>query len=162
MADIKKPVATVKKDVAPATSAAVTAAATPAAPAKEEAKAPAKKAPAKKAPAKKTTTAAAKKAPAKKTAAKKTTAKKATAKKVELKTSAVFAVIRNDQPVNESADALVKEYLKTAKERSKYDLGIKNSELKKIDIYINVQEHKVYSVITKTDDTEVTDSFDMY
>lgn len=160
MAEIKKPVATVKKDDVPATpvAAAVT-------PAKEEAKpaakAPAKKAPTKKAPAKKTTTAAAK-APAKKTAAKKTTAKKATAKKVELKTSAVFAVIRNEQPVNESADALVKEYLKTAKERSKYDLGIKSSELKKIDIYINVQEHKVYSVITKTDDTEVTDSFDMY
>ncbi len=119
------------------------------APAKKEAakKAPAKKEAAKKAPAKKAV--AKKEAPAKKAAA-----KKPVAKKVAVKTSAVFAV----EGKNVSADALLKQYLKTAKDRAKFDLGIKSSEIKSIEIYVNVAEQKVYSVING----EINDSFDMY
>ncbi len=141
-----------------------------AAPAKKEAakkevakKAPAKKAAAKKAaPAKKETAKkeVAKKAPAKKAVAKKAApaakkpAKKAT-KKVTVKTSGVFAI---EGGKNVSADALVKQYLKTAKDRAKFDLGVKSSDIKSIEIYINVAEQKVYSVING----EINDSFDMY
>ncbi len=166
--DIKKPVATLKTDVKAAVTDAKAAApaAAPKAEVKKEAapakKAPAKKAAAKKAPAKK----AAAKAPAKKTAAKpaakaaakpaaKKPAKKATAKKTVLKTSAVFSL---DEGKNVTADALMKQYLKTAKDRCKYDLGLKTSEIKSIDIYVNVAEQKVYSVING----EINDSFDMY
>lgn len=163
MAEIKKPVATVKAQE-PATVTATPA--TPAAPVtakKEEAKpAAVKKAPAKKAAAKKTAekkpAAAAKKAPAKKTAAKKTTARKAATKKEALKTSAVFSL---DEGVNVTADALMKQYLKSAEDRTKYDLDIKSSELKSIDIYVNVKEQTVYSVVTKTDGTVVNDQFPM-
>jgi len=117
----------------------------------------AKKATAKKAPAKKTTAKAAtakKAAPAKKAEAKKTVAKK-TVKKAALKTSAVFAI---EGGKNVSADAIVKQYLKTAKDRAKFDLGIKTADIKSIEIYINVAEKKVYSVING----EINDSFDMY
>lgn len=86
--------------------------------------------------------------------AKKAPAKKA-AKKTVVKTNAVFAL--NDTK-NVSADALFKQYLKTAKDRAKYDLGIKVADIKSIDIYVNVAEQKVYSVING----EVNDSFDMY
>ncbi len=168
MADTKKPVAK-----ATTANTEVKAEATVAAPKAAE-KVEAKKAPAKKAPAKK---AAAKKAPAKKaaapakkaaakTAAKpaakaaakpaaKKPAKKAAAKKTVLKTSAVFSL---DEGKNVTADALMKQYLKTAKDRCKYDLGLKASEIKSIDIYVNVAEQKVYSVING----EINDSFDMY
>ncbi|MBQ6129970.1 MAG: hypothetical protein IJI51_09940, partial [Lachnospiraceae bacterium] len=91
---------------------------------------------------------------AKKAPAKKTTAKK-TAKKTVIKTNAVFAV---SDTKNVSADALFKQYLKTAKDRAKYDLGIKVSDIKSIDIYVNVAKKKVYSVING----DVNDSFDMY
>ena len=149
MADIKKPVATLKSDVkvAVADAKAAAPAAAPAA-AEEKKAAPAKKTAAKKAPAKK--------APAKKAAtAKKAPAKKAAAKKAAVKTSAVFSL---DEGKNVTADALMKQYLKTAKDRCKYDLGLKASEIKSIDIYVNVAEQKVYSVING----EINDSFDMY
>ena len=170
MADIKKPVATLKSDVKAAVDAKAAApVATPAADAKKES-APAKKAPAKKAPAKKAT---AKKAPAKKAAApaakeaakpatKKTTAKKTakktTAKKAAVKESALFAL---EEGQNFTADALLKKYLKSAKDRSKYDLGIKAAELKAVDIYVNINEKIVYSVITKTNGETVNDQFPM-
>ena len=171
--DIKKPVATLKTDVKAAVTDAKAAApaAAPKAEVKKETatvakKAPAKKAAAKKAPAKKAAAKPAAKAPAKKTAAKpaakaaaksaaKKPAKKATAKKTVLKTSAVFSL---DEGKNVTADALMKQYLKTAKDRCKYDLGLKASEIKSIDIYVNVAEQKVYSVING----EINDSFDMY
>ncbi len=147
-------------------AAAKKPAAKKAAPAKKET---AKKEVAKKAPAKKA-------APAKKEAAKKEVAKKAapakkaaTAKKVApakktakkstkkdaVKTSAVFAI---EGGKNVSADAITKQYLKTAKDRAKFDLGIKSADIKSIEIYINVAEQKVYSVING----EINDSFDMY
>ena len=140
MADIKKPVATLKSDVkvAVADAKAAAPAAAPAAEAKKETARPAAKKP------------AAKKAPAKKAPA-----KKAAAKKAAVKTSAVFSL---DEGKNVSADALMKQYLKTAKDRAKYDLGIKNADIKSIDIYVNVAEQKVYSVING----EINDSFDMY
>ena len=140
----------------------------------------AKKATAKKATAKKTTTAAAKKttAAAKKpaTAAKKTTtaaakkpataakkpataakkpAKKKAAKKVVLKTTALFAVAEGE---NLTADALMKKYLKTAKDRCKYDLGLKTADVKSIDLYLNIKEQMVYTVVNG----EINDSFPMY
>ena len=184
MADIKKPVATLKSDVkvavtdakAAAPAAAPAAAEEKKAAAKPAAKPAAKKAPAKKATAKKATTAK-KAAPAKKAAAKpaakaaakpaakpaakkaapakKAPAKKAAAKKVVVKTNAMFSL---DEGKNVTADALMKQYLKTAKDRAKYDLGIKNADIKSIDIYVNVAEQKVYSVING----EINDSFDMY
>ena len=52
----------------------------------------------------------------------------------------------------------MKQYLKTAKDRAKYDLGIKTADIKSIDIYVNIAEQKVYSVING----EVNDAFDMY
>ena len=178
MADIKKPVATVKKDVTSAvaeTKVATPAPATTAAPAekKEEVKKEAKpavkkpaakKAAAKKPAAKKEAKPAAKKEAkpaakpaAKKTAAKKTT-KKAAAKKVAVKETAMFSL---DEGQNFTADALMKKYLKSAKDRSKYDLGIKAAELKAVEIYVNVKDQTVYSVITKTDGTTVNDQFPM-
>ena len=174
MADIKKPVATVKKDVTSAvaeTKVATPAPATTAAPAekKEEvkkeskpaAKKPAAKKPAaKKAAAKKEAKPAAKaaaKPAAKKPAAKKAT-KKAATKKVAVKETALFSL---DEGQNFTADALMKKYLKSAKDRSKYDLGIKAAELKAVDIYVNVKDQTVYSVITKTDGTTVNDQFPM-
>ena len=170
MADIKKPVATVKKDVTSAvaeTKVATPAPATTAAPAekkeevKKEAKPAAKKPAAKKAAAKKP--AAKKEAkPAAKPAAKKPAAKKATkkaaTKKVAVKETALFSL---DEGQNFTADALMKKYLKSAKDRSKYDLGIKAAELKAVDIYVNVKDQTVYSVITKTDGTTVNDQFPM-
>ncbi len=170
MADIKKPVATVKKDVTSAvaeTKVATPAPATTAAPAekkeevKKEAKPAAKKPAAKKAAAKKP--AAKKEAkPAAKPAAKKPAAKKATkkaaTKKVAVKETAMFSL---DEGQNFTADALMKKYLKSAKDRSKYDLGIKAAELKAVDIYVNVKDQTVYSVITKTDGTTVNDQFPM-
>ena len=170
MADIKKPVATVKKDVTSAvaeTKVATPAPATTAAPAekkeevKKEAKPAAKKPAAKKAAAKKP--AAKKEAkPAAKAAAKKPAAKKATkkaaTKKVAVKETALFSL---DEGQNFTADALMKKYLKSAKDRSKYDLGIKAAELKAVDIYVNVKDQTVYSVITKTDGTTVNDQFPM-
>ncbi|MBR6159772.1 MAG: hypothetical protein IKQ40_05670, partial [Lachnospiraceae bacterium] len=93
-------------------------------------------------------------APAKKAPAKKAPAKKA-AKKVAIKTSAVFAI---SDTKNVSADALFKQYLKTAKDRAKYDLGIKVSDIKSIDIYLNVAEQMVYSVING----DINDQFEMY
>ena len=151
MADIKKPVATVKKDVTSAvaeTKVATPAPATTAAPAekKEEVKKEAK-------PAAK----AAAKPAAKKPAAKKAT-KKAATKKVAVKETALFSL---DEGQNFTADALMKKYLKSAKDRSKYDLGIKAAELKAVDIYVNVKDQTVYSVITKTDGTTVNDQFPM-
>jgi hypothetical protein len=170
MADIKKPVATVKKDVTSAvaeTKVATPAPATTAAPAekkeevKKEAKPAAKKPAAKKAAAKKP--AAKKEAkPAAKPAAKKPAAKKATkkaaTKKVAVKETAMFSL---DEGQNFTADALMKKYLKSAKDRSKYDLGIKAAELKAVEIYVNVMDQTVYSVITKTDGTMVNDQFPM-
>ena len=170
MADIKKPVATVKKDVTSAvaeTKVATPAPATTAAPAekkeevKKEAKPAAKKPAAKKAAAKKP--AAKKEAkPAAKPAAKKPAAKKATkkaaTKQVAVKETALFSL---DEGQNFTADALMKKYLKSAKDRSKYDLGIKAAELKAVDIYVNVKDQTVYSVITKTDGTTVNDQFPM-
>ena len=170
MADIKKPVATVKKDVTSAvaeTKVATPAPATTAAPAekkeevKKEAKPAAKKPAAKKAAAKKP--AAKKEAkPAAKPAAKKPAAKKATkkaaTKKVAVKETALFSL---DEGQNFTADALMKKYLKSAKDRSKYDLGIKAAELKAVEIYVNVKDQTVYSVITKTDGTTVNDQFPM-
>ncbi len=170
MADIKKPVATVKKDVTSAvaeTKVATPAPATTAAPAekkeevKKEAKPAAKKPAAKKAAAKKP--AAKKEAkPAAKAAAKKPAAKKATkkaaTKKVAVKETAMFSL---DEGQNFTADALMKKYLKSAKDRSKYDLGIKAAELKAVEIYVNVKDQTVYSVITKTDGTAVNDQFPM-
>lgn len=174
---IEKVTATLKKDVAPVKATATVkadalktdiketetkAAAKPAA--KPVAKATAKKPAAKKTaakPAAKKTAAkpAAKKTAAKpaakKTTAKKTTAKKATAKKTVLKTSAVFSL---DEGKNVSAEALMKQYLKTAKDRCKYDLGLKSADVKSIDIYVNIAEKKVYSVVNG----EINDSFDMY
>jgi hypothetical protein len=120
------------------------AAATPA-----KAAAPAKKPAAKKATTTKKTTAA------KKPAAKKPATKKAAAKKTVLKTSAVFAL---DEGKNVSAEALMKKYLQTAKDRCKYDLGLKTADIKSIDIYVNLAEKKVYSVVNG----EINDSFDMY
>ncbi len=170
MADIKKPVATVKKDVTSAvaeTKVATPAPATTAAPAekkeevKKEAKPAAKKPAAKKAaakkPAAKKEAKPAAKPAAKKTAAKKTT-KKAAAKKVAVKETAMFSL---DEGQNFTADALMKKYLKSAKDRSKYDLGIKAAELKAVEIYVNVKDQTVYSVITKTDGTTVNDQFPM-
>ncbi len=170
MADIKKPVATVKKDVTSAvaeTKVATPAPATTAAPAekkeevKKEAKPAAKKPAAKKAaakkPAAKKEAKPAAKPAAKKTAAKKTT-KKAAAKKVAVKETAMFSL---DEGQNFTADALMKKYLKSAKDRSKYDLGIKAAELKAVDIYVNVKDQTVYSVITKTDGRTVNDQFPM-
>ena len=175
MADIKKPVATVKKDVTSAvaeTKVATPAPATTAAPAekkeevKKEAKPAAKKPAAKKAAAKKPAAKkeakpaakAAAKPAAKKPAAKKAT-KKAATKKVAVKETALFSL---DEGQNFTADALMKKYLKSAKDRSKYDLGIKAAELKAVDIYVNVKDQTVYSVITKTDGTTVNDQFPMY
>ncbi len=172
MADIKKPVATLKSDVKVAVADAKAAAPAAAPAAAEEKKAApakktaAKKAPAKKAPAKKAATAkkaeakpaaktAAKPAAKKAATAKKAPAKKAAAKKAAVKTSAVFSL---DEGKNVTADALMKQYLKTAKDRAKFDLGLKASEIKSIDIYVNVAEQKVYSVING----EINDSFDMY
>ena len=171
---IEKVTATLKKDVAPVkATATVKADALKTDIKAEETKAPAAKAAAKKPAAKKTTakkttaakkttktaaaakTTAAKKTTAKKPAAKKTTAKKTTAKKAALKTNAVFAL---NEGKNVSADALMKQYLKTAKDRAKYDLGIKTADIKSIDIYVNIAEQKVYSVING----EVNDAFDMY
>ena len=80
---------------------------------------------------------------------------KATAKKTVLKTSAVFAI---SDSKNVSAEALFKQYYKTAKDRARYDLGMKVSEIKTIDLYLNIAEQKVYSVING----EKNDSFDMY
>ena len=166
MADIKKPVATVKKDVTSAvaeTKVATPAPATTAAPAekkeevKKEAKPAAKKPATKKAAAKKPAAKKEAKPAAKKTAAKKTT-KKAATKKVAVKETAMFSL---DEGQNFTADALMKQYLKSAKDRSKYDLGIKPSELKAIDIYVNIKDQTVYSVITKTDGTAVNDQFPM-
>ncbi len=174
MADIKKPVATVKKDVTSAvaeTKVATPAPATTAAPAekkeevKKEAKPAAKKPAAKKAAAKKPAAKkeakpaakAAAKPAAKKPAAKKAT-KKAATKKVAVKETALFSL---DEGQNFTADALMKKYLKSAKDRSKYDLGIKAAELKAVDIYVNVKDQTVYSVITKTDGTTVNDQFPM-
>ena len=97
---------------------------------------------------------AAEKAPAKKAAAKKPAAKK-TAKKAVLKTSAVFSL---EGGKNVTADGLFKQYLKTAKDRAKYDLKIKSADIKNIEIYVNLAEQKVYSVING----EINDSFDMY
>ena len=166
MADIKKPVATVKKDVTSAvaeTKVATPAPATTAAPAekkeevKKEAKPAAKKPAAKKAAAKKPAAKKEAKAAAKKPAAKKAT-KKAATKKVAVKETALFSL---DEGQNFTADALMKKYLKSAKDRSKYDLGIKAAELKAVDIYVNVKDQTVYSVITKTDGTTVNDQFPM-
>ena len=169
MADIKKPVATVKKDVTSAvaeTKVATPAPATTAAPAekkeevKKESKPAAKKPAAKKPAAKKEAKPAAKaaaKPAAKKPAAKKAT-KKAATKKVAVKETALFSL---DEGQNFTADALMKKYLKSAKDRSKYDLGIKAAELKAVDIYVNVKDQTVYSVITKTDGTTVNDQFPM-
>ena len=174
MADIKKPVATVKKDVTSAvaeTKVATPAPATTAAPAekkeevKKEAKPAAKKPAAKKAAAKKPAAKkeakpaakAAAKPAAKKPAAKKAT-KKAATKKVAVKETALFSL---DEGQNFTADALMKKYLKSAKDRSKYDLDIKAAELKAVDIYVNVKDQTVYSVITKTDGTTVNDQFPM-
>ena len=170
MADIKKPVATVKKDVTSAvaeTKVATPAPATTAAPAekkeevKKEAKPAAKKPAAKKAaakkPAAKKEAKAAAKPAAKKPAAKKAT-KKAATKKVAVKETALFSL---DEGQNFTADALMKKYLKSAKDRSKYDLDIKAAELKAVDIYVNVKDQTVYSVITKTDGTTVNDQFPM-
>ena len=132
----------------------------------------AKKTTAKKATAKKTTTAAAKKTT---TAAKKTTAaakkpataakkpataakkpaKKKAAKKVVLKTTALFAVAEGE---NLTADALMKKYLKTAKDRCKYDLGLKTADVKSIDLYLNIKEQMVYTVVNG----EINDQFPMY
>lgn len=166
---IEKVTATLKKDVAPVKATATVkadalktdiketetkTAAKPAAKAtakKPAAKKPAAKPAAKKPAAKKT----AAKPAAKKTTAKKTTAKKATAKKTVLKTSAVFSL---DEGKNVSAEALMKQYLKTAKDRCKYDLGLKSADVKSIDIYVNIAEKKVYSVVNG----EINDSFDMY
>lgn len=165
MAETKKPVATVKvQESATVATKPVTAAAPVATAKKEEAKpaaekketvkkATTKKAAAKKTTAKKTTTAA-----AKKPAEKKATTKKAAEKKAELKTSAVFSL---DEGVNLTADALMKQYLKSAKDRTKYDLNLKSTELKSIDIYVNVKEQTVYSVVTKTDGTVINDQFPM-
>ena len=166
MADIKKPVATVKKDVTSAvaeTKVATPAPATTAAPAekkdevKKEAKPAAKKPAAKKAAAKKPAAKKEAKPAAKKPAAKKAT-KKAATKKVAVKETALFSL---DEGQNFTADALMKKYLKSAKDRSKYDLGIKAAELKAVDIYVNVKDQTVYSVITKTDGTTVNDQFPM-
>ena len=176
---IEKVTATLKKDVAPVKTATATvkadalktdiktpevkAATKPAAkPAAKKAakpaakKAAAKKPAAKKTTAKKTTTAAAKKpaTAAKKTAAKKTT-KKTAAKKTVLKTTALFAVAEGE---NLTADALMKKYLKTAKDRCKYDLGLKTADVKSIDLYLNIKEQMVYSVING----EINDKFEMY
>ena len=143
MADIKKPVATVKKDVTSAvaeTKVATPAPATTAAPAEKKAAAKAAAKPA-----------------AKKPAAKKAT-KKAATKKVAVKETALFSL---DEGQNFTADALMKKYLKSAKDRSKYDLDIKAAELKAVDIYVNVKDQTVYSVITKTDGTTVNDQFPM-
>ncbi len=147
-------------------------------------KAAAKKPAAKKTTAKKATTAAAKKTTAKKTtaaakkpatAAKKTTtaakkpataakkpataakkpAKKKAAKKVVLKTTALFAVAEGE---NLTADALMKKYLKTAKDRCKYDLGLKTADVKSIDLYLNIKEQMVYTVVNG----DINDSFPMY
>jgi len=158
--DIKTP--EVKAAAKPAAKPAAKKAAKPAAK-----KAAAKKPAAKKTTAKKTTTAAAKKpatAAAKKTtaaaakkpatAAKKTT-KKTAAKKTVLKTTALFAVAEGE---NLTADALMKKYLKTAKDRCKYDLGLKTADVKSIDLYLNIKEQMVYSVING----EINDKFEMY
>ena len=142
MADIKKPVATLKSDVKVAVADAK-AAAPAAAPAAAEEK---KAAPAAKKPA------------AKKATAKKATAKKAATKKVAVKETALFSL---DEGQNLTADALLKKYLKSAKDRSKYDLGIKAAELKAIDIYVNINDKVVYSVITKTNGETVNDQFPM-
>ena len=163
--DIKTP--EVKAAAKPAAKPAAKKAAKPAAK-----KAAAKKPAAKKTTAKKTTTAAAKKpataaakkttaaaakkpaTAAKKTAAKKTT-KKTAAKKTVLKTTALFAVAEGE---NLTADALMKKYLKTAKDRCKYDLGLKTADVKSIDLYLNIKEQMVYSVING----EINDKFEMY
>ena len=161
MAEIKKPVATVKKDVTSAVAETKVATPAPAATAASEVKKEeVKKAAAKKPAAKKETKAAAKKPAAKKetkAAAKKTT-KKAATKKVAVKETALFSL---DEGQNVTADALMKQYLKSAKDRSKYDLDIKPAELKAVDIYVNVKDQMVYSVITKTDGTTVNDQFPM-
>ncbi len=166
---IEKVTATLKKDVTPVKATATVkadalktdiketetkAAAKPVAK-KTAAKPAAKKTTAKKTTAKKTTAKAAAKPAAKKTTAKKTTAKKTAAKKTVLKTSAVFSL---DEGKNVSAEALMKQYLKTAKDRCKYDLGLKSADIKSIDIYVNIAEKKVYSVVNG----EINDSFDMY
>ncbi len=149
MADTKKTVAkaTTANTEAKA-EATVAAKAAEKVEAKAVKKAPAKKAPekkeaAKKAPAKK---AEAKKAPAKKAAAKKTTAKKA------VKSNALYVV--NGE--NVTAADLEKKYLETAKDRAKYDLGVE--DVKTVEIYINLSEQKVYSVING----EIEDNFEMY
>ncbi len=107
--------------------------------------------------AKKTTAAAKKPATAAKkpaTAAKKP-AKKKTVKKVVLKTTALFAVAEGE---NLTADALMKKYLKTAKDRCKYDLGLKTADVKSIDLYLNIKEQMVYTVVNG----EINDQFPMY
>ena len=180
---IEKVTATLKKEVAPLKATATVkadalktdiktpevkpvakAAAKPAAKKAAAKKTTAKKTTAKKATAKKTTTAAAKKA----TTAKKTTAaakkpataakkpaKKKAAKKVVLKTTALFAVAEGE---NLTADALMKKYLKTAKDRCKYDLGLKTADVKSIDLYLNIKEQMVYTVVNG----EINDQFPMY
>ena len=180
-----KATATVKADAlktdikTPEVKPVAKAAAKPAAKKTTAKKTTAKKTTAKKATAKKTTTAAAKKTTtaAKKTtaAAKKTTAaakkpataakkpataakkpaKKKAAKKVVLKTTALFAVAEGE---NLTADALMKKYLKTAKDRCKYDLGLKTADVKSIDLYLNIKEQMVYTVVNG----EINDQFPMY
>lgn len=146
---------TAKKAAAKKPAAKKTAAAKPAAK-KTAAKPAAKKTAAAAKPAAKKTTAkpAAKKTAAAKKPAAKKTAKK-TVKKAAVKTSAVFAISEGE---NLTFDALMKKYLKTAKDRCKFDLGIKAADIKSIDLYLNIKEQMVYSVING----ETNDQFEMY
>lgn len=153
MAEEKKPIATVKVPVKVEAKEEVKAAA----PVKEEPKkapvkkaAPAKKTAAKKAPAKKpaakatATKAAAKKAPAKKAA----TAKKAPAKKTATKaTTAKAAAVKTTVNFEFSGKSYTPdELINSAKDRWKYDLNGKASDLKSIELYVKPEEGKVYTV----------------
>ena len=146
MAEVKKPVAVApasaekKAEPAAAVKAAPAAAAKPAAKKPAVKKAAAKKPAVKKAAAKKPAVkkaAAAKPAAAKKPAtAKKATAKKAT-KKVDTKAN---IVVQFDGADLFAADALKARAVKDYKKATK-------SDAKKMDIYVNVNEKKVYYVV---------------